>query len=197
MGTKIGLAGDWHCDWVFARHAIATFAEHEITDVFQLGDFGLGWPRGVGDNMLTSVEASCRRFGVNLYIVPGNHENWEWISKLEFDEVSNVCRLTNHVYVLGRGFRGKLPDDRTVVALGGAPSIDFPNRTEYISWWKNEMITLREAEEVAAEGYADIFLAHDAPTAGRRLCKTSSTLLRTSRCGPSKVCATPARVASS
>lgn len=165
MGTKIGLAGDWHCNNTWARHAIYTFSQAGITDVFQLGDFGVAFPK-YGDRMLSDVHGACTRFDVNLYIVPGNHENWAWIDKLDFDPDAKVARLTDRVTVLDRGFRGELPHGRTVGALGGAPSIDFPNRIENVTWWPTEMITLRQAEDFAAAGEVDIMLAHDAPDGG-------------------------------
>lgn len=162
MGHRIGLAGDWHGNARWARHAIATFAAIGVNEVFQLGDFGLGWPGGWGQ-YFSEVAGACTRFNVNVYVVPGNHENYDWMDEnLRYGE-NQVARIHEHIYVLGRGFRGSLPHGRTVAALGGAPSIDFPMRMEGRSWWKQEMIQPWEAEYQAMLGHADIMLAHDCP----------------------------------
>lgn len=49
------------------------------------------------------------------------------------------------------------------MSLGGAPSIDFEDRTRGRDWWPEEMISRETAERVAAVGYADVMLTHDAP----------------------------------
>lgn len=158
---KVVLAGDWHGDADWARGTIEIAAQRGVSEIFQLGDFALGWPGK--EAYFVSVEKFLAENGCRLYIVPGNHENYDFIEKqLVFTE--GVCRMTARVTVLGRGFRGELPPDKTLVALGGAPSIDFQFRTIGRSWWPAEMIKLEEAEKVAADGYADIMLAHDCPT---------------------------------
>lgn len=157
---KIGLAGDWHGQVTWTTTALSVFGSQGIHNVFQLGDFGLGWPGG-WDNLFRHTADACTRFDVNLFIVPGNHENWDWIDELEF--TNDVARIHPRISVLGRGFRGELPYNRTVAALGGAPSIDYHLRTAGMSWWPTEMIKLEEAEHQASLGHADIFLAHDAP----------------------------------
>lgn len=158
---KVGLAGDWHGDATWASATIQIFAERGVSEIFQLGDFALGWPGREG--YFVTVEKALADAAAHLYIVPGNHENYDFIQKqLAFTD--GVCRMTARQAVLGRGFRGDLPPGKTIVALGGAPSIDFQSRTIGRDWWPAEMIKLEEAEKVAADGYADIMLAHDCPT---------------------------------
>lgn len=157
--TKIGLAGDWHGNDAWASYVIQTFGELGVRRVFQLGDFGLGWPGDGWGQMRTRVRGACRKADVTLEIVPGNHENWAWINSKMGDLPYQV---TDRVTMLPRGYRWEI-DGRTFVALGGAPSIDFLWRVEGRSWWREEMITLEEAEAVAAAGHADVMLTHDAP----------------------------------
>jgi predicted phosphodiesterase len=166
--SKIGLAGDWHGNAQWARHALQTFHRHGIVTVFQLGDFGLGWPRH-GMAFLGWVEQHCALLDIDLYIVPGNHENWEYIDSLLFE--NGRCWLTDHVCVLERNARFEI-DGRSFLALGGAPSIDYPARQEGVSWWRGEALTLRDVERAADEGYADIMLTHDAPDGGTRKVQT-------------------------
>ena len=157
--SKIGLAGDWHGNAQWARHALQTFHQHGIVTVFQLGDFGLGWPKH-GQAFLEWVNTHCELLDIDLYIVPGNHENWEYINALEFE--NGRCWIASHVCVMERNARFEI-DGRSFLALGGAPSIDFPHRTEGLSWWREEALTLRDVERAAEEGHVDVMLAHDAP----------------------------------
>lgn len=159
----VGLAGDWHGNTLWARSAIYTMAQHGIKRIYHLGDFGLFWPGGWG-KFFNEVQGACARFDVELLITPGNHENWEQINARKPAE-DGLIHLSNHIKILPRGFRWT-DNGRTFVSLGGAPSIDFPHRLRGRSWWPEEMITLEEAEKVAEDGYADVFLAHDAPDGG-------------------------------
>jgi len=162
---RIGLAGDWHGNSPFAQHVLHRFKEAGIREVYQLGDFGLGWP-GHGARFLAELHGVCRWTNIRLKIVPGNHENWDWINAREFNE-HRVSKLTSHISILGRNWRGEI-GGRTAVALGGAPSIDYQQRTQGRDWWAEEMITLADVELCVAEGEADIMLAHDAPDGGTR-----------------------------
>lgn len=168
MTEKIGIAGDWHGNLDWAREALATFAANGITNVFHLGDFGLGWPGGRWPQYLNEVTGATVKHGIWLHIIPGNHENYDWINSRLLDQnpEDGVIAVTDRISVFPRGYRFDLPHDRSGLALGGAPSIDFKSRTEGRSWWREEMITLAEAERVAEAGHADIMFTHDAPDGG-------------------------------
>lgn len=163
---RIGLAGDWHGNKDWARHALRDFNVRGIDVVFQLGDFGLGFPPIPAFNQyLSEVTGACIKNDIQLYIVPGNHENYDWMDENLVYGDNGIASINEHVHVLERGFRAVL-GDRTLVALGGAPSIDYPHRVMGRSWWPQEQISLEEAEAVAAGGHADIMLAHDSPNMG-------------------------------
>lgn len=173
MTTRIGLAGDWHGSTGWARSAIAAFGRQGILHVHHVGDFGLGWPGG-WNQYINEVAGACVKNDVYLYITPGNHENYDYIAGLFGDNPDEPAHITDRVCVLPRGYRSDLHYEdangdaatRSYVSLGGAPSIDFEWRQEGLSWWQAEMITLEEAEKVAADGYADIMITHDAPDGG-------------------------------
>lgn len=162
--SKVGLIGDLHGKAGYARDALHKMHQRGVVTVFQLGDFGLGWP-GAGEQFLGWVEAHCALLDIDLYVVPGNHENWEFINSLPFE--NGRCWLTQHVCVMERNARFEI-DGRSFLALGGAPSIDYPDRRVGFSWWPDEALTLRDVERTVAEGYADIMLTHDAPDGGTK-----------------------------
>ena len=69
--VAVGVAGDWHGNTRWARHALSEFHEAGVHDVWHLGDFGL-WPGG-GD-YLDAVNDTCERLGLTILVTPGNHE---------------------------------------------------------------------------------------------------------------------------
>ncbi len=160
---KIGIAGDWHGNTQWARFSISEFAARGITRVVQLGDFGLGWPGG-WNQYINEVNGATYRHNVELDVVPGNHENYDWMSEQETDD-EGIIHIGERIRVLPRGHR-ETWDERVVLFLGGAPSIDYKSRYEGKSWWPAEMITVEEAESVAYDGHADIMFTHDAPDNG-------------------------------
>lgn len=159
----IGLAGDWHGNGRWACSAVEWFAEQGVSVVEQLGDFGI-WPGDWGQRYLDAVQGAAEAAGVTVYVTPGNHEDYSQIDAVEVD-AGGVRWIRNRVGLRERGSRWEL-GGCSFVSLGGAPSIDRWMRVEGVSWWREEMITLEEAERVAAAGYADVMLAHDSPNGG-------------------------------
>lgn len=157
----VALAGDWHGNTDWAQNALGALARLGVTRVYHLGDFGV-WPGPAGERYLDRIHLTCRRYGMDIWVTPGNHEDWDQIHDLWRQGQS---RIRPTIRVLQRGFRWQ-HGGRDFVSLGGAPSIDFEHRTEGSSWWRAEMISEREAREVAADGPADVMLAHDAPDGG-------------------------------
>lgn len=158
--TVVGLAGDWEGNRIWARHALATFAEREVTSVFHLGDLGL-LPGPRARQFLSEVDGSCRRHGITIYLLAGNHDDYARIRTLPVDG-GGLAWATEHLAVLPRGHRWTM-GGRSFVALGGAPSVDYPSRIEGKTWWPEEMITEADIARVVAGGHADIMLTHDAP----------------------------------
>lgn len=158
--TIVALAGDWHGNTRWAQEAIRNLAQFGIKRIYHLGDFGI-WPGDQGRRYLDHVNATAKHFGVDIWVTPGNHEDYDQI-----DRATPLLQwVASNIALIPRGSRWQ-DAGRTFVSLGGAPSIDFEARTEGVSWWRGEMITLAEAEAVAADGHADVMLAHDAPDNG-------------------------------
>lgn len=164
---RIGLLGDTHGQHRWTRFALWLFAQEGVDTVIQVGDFGIGKD---GDRFHTEVDQWCRKFGIRLWVVPGNHENYDTIESLKENEDGTLF-LTEHISVLPRGYRWEW-QGRSFVALGGAPSVDRQWRLRDEKqfkgqklWWIQEMITRDDADKTISGGYADVMIGHDAPFA--------------------------------
>lgn len=169
VSDRVMVAGDWHGDTLWAAEVIDRTAAAGIDTILHLGDFGI-WPGEYGKKFLRHVEKVCDYQGIKMVVTPGNHEDWDRIdakkAKDKGDGWGAVKHLDEHIIVLPRAHRVELEysgGSRSLVSLGGAPSIDFPDRREGYSWWKSEMITMNDVDATVAGGYADIMVAHDSP----------------------------------
>jgi len=161
----VALAGDWHGNLPWARTRVADVATHGVALILHLGDFGI-WPGPSGKHYLHSLEKTCTEQGVEVWVTPGNHEDWGRLTLLWSDpkRAGQPLHLTKHISVLPRGYRFEL-EGRSFVSLGGAPSVDIADRSRGKDWWPQEAITDEDVLATAKGGYADVMLAHDAPLA--------------------------------
>lgn len=169
VSDQIVVAGDWHGDSLWAVESVDRAAKAGADTILHLGDFGI-WPGEYGKKYLRAVEKACAWHNIKMVITPGNHEDWDRLdakkAKDKGDGWGAVKHLDEHIIVLPRAHRVELEysgGSRSLVSLGGAPSIDFPHRREGMSWWKSEMITLKDVDATIAGGHADIMVAHDSP----------------------------------
>ena len=164
---KVVVAGDWHGNTNWAIHTLHQSAKvlGAGAVVLHLGDFGI-WPGREGQEYLLRLEDKCAELGITIMVTPGNHEDWATIDAWPLTDRGDgwgaVKWFTNHIAVLPRGHRFTLAGKK-FVSLGGAPSIDLHYRVRGRSWWPQEAITSKDVEVVAAGGYADYMLTHDAP----------------------------------
>lgn len=169
VSDRVMVAGDWHGDILWGAEVIDRTAEAKIDTILHLGDFGF-WPGKYGARYVNMIENVCASHGIKMVVTPGNHEDWDRLdqkkAKDKGDGWGAVKHMTDHIIVLPRAHRVELEysgGSRSLVSLGGAPSIDFPNRREGLSWWKSEMITMNDVDATIAGGHADIMVAHDSP----------------------------------
>jgi Icc-related predicted phosphoesterase len=153
--VTVGVAGDWHGNIRWARHALAEFRKAGVSELWHLGDFGL-WPGG--GRYLDEVEAACERSGITILVTPGNHEDYSRIP------AGQDVTVREHIVFLKRGHRFTI-NGWDVVSFGGAPSIDFEFRAEGTSWWPAELPTGDEVDAAVKDGKCDILLVHDSSDA--------------------------------
>lgn len=160
--TLVAISGDWHFNSAWAVRSIEQLAALGIQTIYQVGDFGL-WPGR--DDFLEDVQLALERFEVTLVVTPGNHENWALIDQvLEANGGAPFHPLGfDRIWMLPKGWRFTHAG-RTMLSLGGAPSVDREERAgEFIDWWPTEVLDEADVERVTAGGSVDIMLTHDAP----------------------------------
>jgi len=157
----VGLAGDWHKHLPSARLACEALVDNGATRIYQLGDLGV-WPGPSGVQFLDGLEALCIELDVEIWAVPGNHDDYDQIWDVPVSD-DGLQWIRPHVALIPRGHRWE-QGGRTFVGLGGAPSIDYMGRVAGVDWWPNgELITPEEVKKTVEGGFADVMLAHDAP----------------------------------
>ncbi len=157
------LVGDTHGNAAWLERAVfVAAAESSVDLIVQVGDFGW-WPRSRTNDAFISV---ARAAPVPLWWIDGNHEDHDRLaSAVEAAGVPNehgAIGLGGNLSFVPRGARFEL-DGVTVVACGGAHSIDRRLRTGGVSWFDAEHVTDEDVERCAADGHADVLLCHDAP----------------------------------
>lgn len=158
--TRVGIVGDWHGDHRAAVAALKGLKTEGITVVYHVGDFGF-WPGRDGVKFLRGLERQLDMYGQTIYVTMGNHDDYPQVDALPVSE-DGLRWATEHIAVMPRGYRWNV-SGRSFVSLGGAPSINFPDLKEGISWWREEAITMGDVYRIAEGGQAEIMITHDAP----------------------------------
>jgi hypothetical protein len=166
MSKPILLAGDIHGDHNWLRTELAFAARQNGCDrIIALGDFGMFWNPAALPKLRRTV-AHCKSMGVDLWFLDGNHENFDLMKDFKFDPDGEKVPVYNEdlgLTYLSRGATFEW-DNKTVMAFGGAFSIDKDSRQPHRSWWPDETITegqVRYVEDSPTK--VDILLSHDVP----------------------------------
>ena len=160
---RVLLVGDTHGSAAWLERVVYPAAERHDTDViFQVGDFGW-WPRIATNDAFWTL---AQRSPVPLWWIDGNHEDHlrleADIDKTGGPNAEGLVELGDNLFFVPRGSRFDF-DGVSVVACGGAHSIDRRARTPGIDWFDQEHITDDDIERCVAGGHADILICHDAP----------------------------------
>jgi predicted phosphohydrolase len=104
-----------------------------------------------------------------LLWVDGNHENHDWIDRLEVSTWNNgkVHQITDNCYHLMRGQIFDI-EGHSFFTMGGADSIDKEWRIEGRSWWRQELPSVQEENEaldnlLKHDNKVDYIITHAAP----------------------------------
>jgi len=160
-GRRVGLAGDWHGASSWAATAIARVAAAGIDRLYHVGDFGV-WPGEHGRAYRDAVSNALVEHGVELWVTPGNHEDWDQVDAL-FEQYGDApAPYAPGIWLLPRGYRWT-DGGRSFVSLGGAPTLSFESRTVGVDFWPNEELTDEHVDHAIAGGHAEVMITHDAP----------------------------------
>lgn len=171
--TEIMVCGDWHGDTNWAVSMVHRANRLDITKIIQCGDFGLWDHVEGGVRFLDTLNEECRRKGVKVYFVDGNHENH---TRLKWYDANNPRTVAGHVYIRSHIFhvpRGCVWgwDGKTFCGVGGAVSVDKQYRLDEESkankpqslWWPGEQLEDSELYTLP-DKKVDYLFTHDCPT---------------------------------
>lgn len=177
--------GDWHGNVRWAQRMVEKAAAATSAEVFyHVGDFGLwglapetfqasrdggeGTGPSDGYRYLDAVNTVLARHGRELWVVLGNHENYDELERMPADSsgVRKHPQFPNIVF-LPRSFVWEDPvSGKLFGCVGGAGSIDRVFRVEHESWWPQEEVTFTDLEvfkNLPRSGDVEVFFSHDAP----------------------------------
>ena len=117
-----------------------------------------------------------------LYVLLGNHENYDLIKNLPTKDIKTQTDkikakvievkhplfkyIMGEIYILENGIH--IIDNKRILAIRGAVSIDKHMRTEGVDWWKEEVLSFEEKQEIVdllknnTEPF-DYIISHTAP----------------------------------
>lgn len=157
-----GIAGDWHVDLDWAVARLRDFARLGVTEVLHVGDFGL-FADPDAMNYLRTVSDVSAELGITLRVTMGNHDNYVmYEAMIENEDGWLYDPEFPNILFAKRGQRWEW-NGVSFVSLGGGNSINKADLTIGYDWWPQEQIGLGDIYRTREGGYADIFIAHDAP----------------------------------
>lgn len=163
---QILMVGDIHGDLSFAVRACHVAKELGISQIIQLGDFGIWDHTEKGVYFLDELDKHSEDVNVSWLFVPGNHENYD---SLEEHALNDPTTAEDFVVIRDRILYTRKVNKwtwagKTFKVVGGAYSIDKKYRTPGTSWWPQEQLTDDELALAVDMGHVDILLTHDCPT---------------------------------
>jgi predicted phosphodiesterase len=159
---KTLIVGDIHGEWKHLNNLI----NHKKPDyILQVGDFGW-WPHFHNKPGLLQKNKKFNQFGIKnnqgkltkIFWIPGNHENWDDLNCISQDE---PVEIQTGVTYCPFGVVLEL-NGTNILMCGGAESTDKEYRTEGIDWWKSEIISQKEMDNLP-ECEIDIIISHTIP----------------------------------
>ena len=113
--------------------------------VIILGDFGFVWDNS--NEQKYWLKWLDKKPWTTLFI-DGNHESFDLLYQYPVEQWNGgkIHRISDSIVHLMRGQVFNI-ENKKFFTFGGASSIDKLQRTEYISWWKQELPNYVECEE--------------------------------------------------
>src|SRR5665648_499284 len=159
----IMVAGDWHGELGWALQVLQRAGKLGVHKLLQTGDLGIGpFPGERGGRYEDKLNRICAKNGVTLYCVPGNHESWATIERLE-PRADGWLELRESVLVAPGGLRWNW-SGVDFGALGGAFSVDHSHRTAGKDWWPGLEEVRPEHLEQLGRDPLDVLVTHEVPS---------------------------------
>ena len=145
------LVGDVHGKYRELVWKITGRYDIHDADVLVLGDFGVGFDQNLKREYPWS-ERRLKRNNVTIWAMRGNHDDPKYFTEEPIYNFPNLKFLVDWK-------RYKFGENREILVIGGACSIDKEYRIENIDWWEGEDVT----RVPDLPGKADIIISHEAP----------------------------------
>jgi hypothetical protein len=130
--VRVLLTGDVHGNaaWV-VDHVLKQAKRQRCQLVCQMGDFGV-WGDADGKRFLDAVDRAAAAVGIPIWFIDGNHEAFNLLYSLPLDAYGRR-RVRERIIHIPRGHRSTWAG-RTMLACGGASSVDVMYRLPQVSW---------------------------------------------------------------
>lgn len=164
---RVALVGDSHANYLWTLRVLRVIAGWGVSHVIFLGDFGY-WPAmALGREFIDGVASETQRLGLSLAFLDGNHEDHAALRTAArgLDD-ADVVELVPGINHLRRGARLQF-GSHTVVACGGAVSVDRQRRVAGVDWFAEEVLDEDTVARIVGRGPAQLVLTHDAPLGAR------------------------------
>lgn len=144
----IYITGDIHGTHSIDKFYSEAFQDLNLTNsdyMIVCGDIGVVWSLGARD---IGIQDFYKNNNFITLFVDGNHENHDGLNNypVEMWNGGKVHKINDKLIHLMRG-QVYLIDGKKFFTMGGATSVDKHMRTEFVSWWSNEMPSSKEYEE--------------------------------------------------
>jgi len=149
------LIGDTHAQ--FRRMAVdIAIGEISNSTLIQVGDFGAGFKQNEAEEF-EYINGLLGLMNNRLYVIRGNHDDPAYF--FEERKTGNITFLNDYSIIDA--------DNKKILLVGGAVSIDRRIRTEGISYWKEETFVYNGEKlctALAGIDRLDIVVTHSAPS---------------------------------
>lgn len=152
------VCGDVHGEWKALVNKVVSY-NLTNTSLIIAGDCGFGFNSVKHDiDTLIKLNEFFKSRNIVMHLVRGNHDNPSFWIKSRKDDFTNIVFQKDYSRILNNTFDYDQEQEREIVFIGGAVSIDRDQRIEHESWWANEIIVKEPARR------ANIIISHDCPT---------------------------------
>lgn len=126
--------------------------------VIQVGDNAYYWLNNV-------AKGEIKPQGCKVYLVPGNHENWDMIHSRVGRHKLDPTEIEENIFYCSIGSSITI-NDKKILFIGGADSIDKIMRTNKLDWFREEEILSNKDVDFILDNHehADIIVSHTCPT---------------------------------
>ena len=144
--------GDVHGNF----ESLNTFINKKYPDIIlQCGDNAYYW----NEPKLGRIKSQ----NTKIYFVPGNHENWDMFEERIGRHGKYPVEVEKNIFMCPIGSTLKI-NDKIILFVGGANSIDKQYRIPTVSWWSQEILNYNDFEYISDNiEKADIVISHTVP----------------------------------